>query len=307
MKILLVSHFKELSINIYGTCDEPFFDIKDVNKIVHELTKTKGDIVWKGHNLLSKFDVFTLLSTLSNNLIPYIATQLQHWFLSVLTEINEHKQKQNSYEEIAKDGHIYVIQTDGGTKVGKTKGTVSKRIKGLQTANVNDIQILLDFKTSNSDLLEKCVHYALDRYRCNSNREFFECDIEYIKNAVCVIGSIIDVVKSSYHNIPKEVFKEKLLTSLENSLQSTTKEKHSFVEWMNKNIVYKKNHILKLSQVCESYFGNKVGPRVMNAYKYYIEHWIKNNYPSFNHVYKISSLNNISYKGWLHFDILSQS
>jgi prophage antirepressor-like protein len=84
------------------------------------------------------------------------------------------KYKEKTYEEIEKTGHIYVIKTDGGTKVGKTKDVLSKRTKGLQTGNVNDIEVILDFQTSNADLLEKCIHYILDRYRCNSNREFFD-------------------------------------------------------------------------------------------------------------------------------------
>ena len=75
--------------------------------------------------------------------------------------------KEKTYEEIEKTGHIYVIKTDGGTKVGKTRDAVNKRIRGLQTGNVNNIETLLDFKTSNPDLLEKCAHYILDRYRCN--------------------------------------------------------------------------------------------------------------------------------------------
>jgi len=39
--------------------------------------------------------------------------------------------KEKTYEEIEKTGHIYVIKTDGGIKVGKTKDIVQKRIKGL--------------------------------------------------------------------------------------------------------------------------------------------------------------------------------
>ena len=105
------------------------------------------------------------------------------------------KYKEKIYEEIEKTGHIYVIKTDGGTKVGKTKDAVKKRIKGLQTGNMNDIEMLLDFKTSNADLLEKSVHYILDRYRCNSNREFFDCDIDYIKIVVNVNKCIIFVLQ----------------------------------------------------------------------------------------------------------------
>ena len=125
-----------------------------------------------------------------------IAKQFQKWVFNIIKEIRlkgkydleeklkEHQQllqikelehqrtqqelvkyKEKTYEEIEKTGHIYVIKTDGGTKVGKTKDTVNKRIRGLQTGNVDNIQVLLDFKTSNPDLLEKNVHYILDRYR----------------------------------------------------------------------------------------------------------------------------------------------
>ena len=68
--------------------------------------------------------------------------------------------KEKTYEEIQKTGHIYVIKTDGGYKVGKTKD-VNSRIKGLQTGNVNNIEVILDFKTSNSDLLELKVIIAI--------------------------------------------------------------------------------------------------------------------------------------------------
>ena len=78
---------------------------------------------------------------------------------------------------------MYVVKTDaqGAYKIGKTKDVVTKRVKGLQTGNVNNIEILLDFPTSNADLLERCVHYILNRYRCNSNREYFDCNFDYIK------------------------------------------------------------------------------------------------------------------------------
>jgi leucyl aminopeptidase (aminopeptidase T) len=95
------------------------------------------------------------------------------------------KYKKRTYEEIDKTGHVYVIGTDHSSyKIGKTKDVVTKRIRSLQTANANDIKVYLDFKTSNPDILERSVHYILDRYRCNSNREFFDCDLNYIKMIV---------------------------------------------------------------------------------------------------------------------------
>ncbi|KAJ3077611.1 hypothetical protein HK102_005093 [Quaeritorhiza haematococci] len=62
--------------------------------------------------------------------------------------------KSKKYEEREHIGFCYVIQTDGGIKVGKTKD-IGKRVKGLQTANTNDLRILLAFPTSNPDLVER--------------------------------------------------------------------------------------------------------------------------------------------------------
>ncbi|KAJ3057935.1 hypothetical protein HK102_010775 [Quaeritorhiza haematococci] len=97
-----------------------------------------------------------------------------------LREELELKLQKRTYEPIQKTGHVYVIETDSGIKVGKTIKDVSSRIKGMQIGNRNDIRVLLDFKTSNPDILERAVHYILDRYRCNSNREFFDCNVDHI-------------------------------------------------------------------------------------------------------------------------------
>jgi hypothetical protein len=80
----------------------------------------------------------------------------------------------------------------------------------MQTANINNIQVVLDYPTSNPDLLEKCVHYILDRYRCNSNREFFDCKLEYIKMIVTICARTIDTLKSSYQDIIQEELYDKL-------------------------------------------------------------------------------------------------
>lgn len=122
-------------------------------------------------------------------------------------ELTHYKEK--IYQEIQKTGHIYVIKTDGGYKIGKTKD-INNRVKGLQTGNVKKIETVLDFKTSNSDLLERVVHYILDRYRCNSNREFFDCNIDYIKSIVTILGNTIDTLKSTYHHISNEELIDKI-------------------------------------------------------------------------------------------------
>ncbi|NBP04284.1 MAG: hypothetical protein EBU90_30180, partial [Proteobacteria bacterium] len=187
------------------------------------------------------------------------------------------KYKEKTYEEIEKPGHLYVIKTDGGTKVGKTKDEVHKRIKGLQTGNVNNIEVILDYKTSNADLLEKIVHYVLDRYRCNSNREFFDCDIVHIERVVRSAGAMIDTLKSCYQHISRNEFDKKLSSKIGVQIENTYVESeislddsneycqddNNFYNWLDENICYKQGSVVKLNDVCELYLGKKVNNKKM--------------------------------------------
>ena len=223
------------------------------------------------------------------------------------------KYKEKVYEEIEKTGHIYVIKTDGGTKVGKTKDAVKKRIKGLQTGNMNDIQVLLDFKTSNADLLERTVHYILDRYRCNSNREFFDCDVNFIKTVVETIGKVIDTLKSCYQQITKEQILTKLSengikinleinseTGSEKTFVNEEKEESELYNWLNNNIEPTKNGILRLKKICELYLDtDNVHAKLSNKIRLEIEKWIKTRYKNLNYQYKDSCLHGERYRGWI--------
>ncbi|KAJ3214030.1 hypothetical protein HK099_007063 [Clydaea vesicula] len=112
--------------------------------------------------------------------------------------------KLKKYDKVVSCGSLYVLKTDSDDfyKIGKTK-ELKKRLAAHQTSNEADIQTLLNFDSCNPDLLEKCVHFCLDRYRSNSNREFFECDLPFIKNVVDILGHALDTIKSSYPNITR--------------------------------------------------------------------------------------------------------
>jgi prophage antirepressor-like protein len=219
-------------------------------------------------------------------------------------ELLEYKEK--TYEEIEKIGHIYIIKTDGGTKVGKTKDAVNKRIKGLQTGNVNDIEILLDFPTSNADLLEKCAHYILDRYRCNSNREFFDCDINYIKTIIEICGNMIDTLKSSYQHISKDELVKKLNSNeieikeaFINECETQEQENNDFYNWLEKNIEYNKNALLQTKDVCELYLGtSNIHTKELSKYRKEIEDWIKEKYKDISWQYGVVRIDDKTYKGW---------
>jgi len=225
--------------------------------------------------------------------------------------------KKKTYEEIEKTGHVYIIQTDGGYKVGKTKD-INNRVKGLQTGNNNEIKVVFDFNTSNSDLLEKIVHYILDRYRCNSNREFFDCDPEYIKRIITVVGSTIDTLKSCYKHISNDDLTRRLESGVKITLNNNTLiDKHDrppeyraenvgFCNWLDKNVIERHNNLLNLKDVCESYIGKKnIHSSVSNRIRIDLELWIKRRFDNIKYIYTDSSLHGIRYKGWIGLELVA--
>ncbi|KAJ3064330.1 hypothetical protein HK102_008232, partial [Quaeritorhiza haematococci] len=132
------------------------------------------------------------------------------------------------YEEIETTGFVYLVKTDGGFKVGRTKN-IDQRVGGLQTSNAEDVEVLLKFPTSDPVLLEHVIHKVLDPYRRRSKREYFECDPGYIATSLEFTGKFLDTMKSSYPCITRaELVKklsEKLGTTFEMVPAATPKPK----------------------------------------------------------------------------------
>jgi prophage antirepressor-like protein len=146
-----------------------------------------------------------------------------------------------TYEEVEKTGHVYILTTDKQCiyKCGRAKD-VNKRIKCLQTGNVEDIEIVYDYPTSNDVLLESVVHFVLDRYRSNSNREHFRCDIEYMKLVIQTVGKMVDTLKSSFETISKEELLDKLGYThppppKETPKETSKMENNQFYKLLNEN------------------------------------------------------------------------
>lgn len=135
--------------------------------------------------------------------------------LSIANEMIK-KKEEIVYEEVETDEALYAFSTDkyGVYKVGMTTRSVKKRVDDLQTGCVDDIQILFEFKTWNARILEESVHLILDRYRVNSNREHFRCDLDFIKRIIETIGTTLNVLKSMFHSISKEDYYTKLKENL---------------------------------------------------------------------------------------------
>ena len=98
--------------------------------------------------------------------------------------------KNQTYEEIDKNNHIYIFTTDKPNiyKCGRTKKDINKRKASLQTGNVDDIITIEDYLTSDDELLERIVHNVLNIYRCKSGREHFFCNWKYIQFIIHIAG-----------------------------------------------------------------------------------------------------------------------
>ena len=346
---LLIKQFNGLNIQVYGTYDEPLFKAKDIGDLlgmsnIREVIKNFNnkqrcdvsltDAIGREQNttFLTEQGLYKVLMRSRKK----IAEQFQDWVCEVVEEIRKNgkyeleenkrqleernKQieetareldlyKQKTYEEIQKTGHVYIIRTDGGYKVGKTKD-INNRVKGLQTGNVKQIETILDFKTSNSDLLEKIVHYILDRYRCNSNREFFDCNINYIKSIVTIVGNTIDTLKSTYHHISNDELIKKLNNrvgiKINDDLPEYDHNCFNFYNWLEENIMYKENELLQLGETCQFYLNVlNVHSSVSSKYKKELERYIKEKYSSIKWEYGVVKINDITYNGWKHLCIKS--
>jgi prophage antirepressor-like protein len=239
---ILVKQFQHFNINIYGTFEEPLFKAKDIGDLLEiaQIRKTIQNLdnsckVWQVGNTVTGPQEQWFLTEDGLYEVLFIsrkpiAKQFKTWVRGVIKDvrINSTRQlqetlnqqqlqltyyKQLTYEQIALTQILYVFSTDVQFvyKIGEHKKTTAKKRKeGLQTACVEDIEVLFQYKTSNSKLLESIVHYILDTYRCNSNREHFRVDLEYVKMIINTVGKVMDTCKSSYQGITNNELSDKI-------------------------------------------------------------------------------------------------
>ena len=229
--------------------------------------------------------------------------------LSKRNKLLEQRRPEVTYEEISKQGHVYIMSCDqvGTYKCGRTKN-VSGRVKGLQTACLQTIQILFDYPTNNDILLENAVHHILDRYRCNSNREHFRCNLDYMKRIIGILGKVLDTLKSSYQTITEDELLQRLeincVEENKNVLSYPDPYEKSFYKWLDENIIYSYGDVLQLNTICEAFIGNKVSPRSMSKFRKelerYIAHDVRLRDKKVHPQMQDSSYNGIKYKGYLH-------
>ena len=334
--IVKVFNYDDQEIKVYGTFQKPLFSAEDIGKalrlgdfirIINGMGLEHGKhIVVSGDVFITPKGIYKFVTKYNDNcfgkfdeMIEQVVEELR------MSQIENEKQRIESeyqkkiqslqhntktYQEVDKNQHVYIMKMDGGTKVGKTKD-IASRVRSLQTANKNEIQLLYDCLTSDADILERLVHNLLDQYRC-SNREFFDCDVNYMKLVISVCGHVIDTIKSTYPSISKEEFLDKLskhqivINVVEEKIISTVidgvqQKELEFEKWLDKHIEKRNNSVLYLKEVCKLYTGmDDIAPRISNKYRIDIENHFKKKY-KLTLSYKDSYFRGLRYRGWVGF------
>lgn len=118
-------------------------------------------------------------------------------------------------------------------------------------------------------------------------------------------NSIIELYKSKGVSIKQFIdtpegieIKTILDTNKENN---ENKKKDEFLLWLETNVEYKDNSILKLKDICEKFLNkSNTHSKESSKYKMQVEYWIKLKYPNINNIMQHSTYKGVNFKGWLH-------
>lgn len=356
-KYIFTKHFDEHEVKVYGGRKDVVFECNNVclilgisNDIIQR-ESSKEYIFIKVNIEGNSTSINTLNEDGLNKLISLSTTPEAQRFSEWITKVTKEallillqdkddelvKYKYKKYEEVEKTGHLYIMLLDGGYKVGRTFTTTNKRAKGLQTGNVEDIQIIYDYETHNEDVLEKVVHYILARYRVNPKREFFDCKVEYMKMVIRMCGEFLDTFKSTCENIEFEEVIEKLnekqfglkmrecdaitIQNTENTVKmettndgiSNVQTTSAFEKWFNENVERRENGILNLKDVCKVCYliktctNKKAPPRTASKYRVQISGFIKARFPELKSEYQDTTTDGKRFRGWLGLQLKYKS
>lgn len=95
-------------------------------------------------------------------------------------------------------GYIYIVRPidskDDLFKVGKTNN-LKNRLKTYNTTVPNDIELLFYIKVDNIHAVEKCVKAVMDSYQYRHNKEYYECSLKTLKQAITSCNDLISKIK----------------------------------------------------------------------------------------------------------------
>jgi hypothetical protein len=91
---------------------------------------------------------------------------------------------------------------------------------------------------------------------------------------------------------------------VEEEVVQNSNENNAFYEWLQNNIQYKTDHVLKLADVVTLYSGKHMGTKESSKYKTQISEFVKKMYPNISHQYQNTTYNGVVYRGWLHLSLI---
>lgn len=228
---LLVEQFKHFNIEIYGTFNEPLFKANDIGNLleIKQMRKTIQNldedckIMEPGNTITGLKDQWFLTEEGIYEVLfisrKPIAKEFKKWIRKTIKQIRQNRikelefYKEPSYKELPLEETVYCHSTDieNVFKVGKSTKINSKtRKEQSQTPCVKDIKILHEVKTTDCDLLEKLVHYALIHYRLGKREHFSDCGLEHIKLVMNKCAKFVNTIGGVRRNITEKEFEEKL-------------------------------------------------------------------------------------------------
>jgi prophage antirepressor-like protein len=268
-KEILNKQFEHLNISIYGTYENPLFKAKDIGDLleIKKITKTienmddeckikinspTGGVGTNNSDtwFLTEDGVYEVLFISKKP----IAKKFKKWVRTLIKDIRQNSNKElqeqlqqqqklleyykeKVYEPIVLDQTVYVMSTDKDNvyKIGETGSNAKKRKNQMQTNCVEDIDILFEFKTCNSKVLENIVHNILEKYRY-SGREHFLCNLDYIKMIISIVGKVFNTCKSTSQNISHKEIIEKIEMNVQIKENSISKIKLNKKKHKNKYV-----------------------------------------------------------------------
>jgi hypothetical protein len=159
------------------------------------------------------------------------------------------------FQEISKKGqNIY--------KVGLAKTSVDKRKKSYKTYSSDGVEECFRFQTHNCYLVENITKQLLFKFKYGNESsqggtEYFKCNLDYIKNIIKTVGSIIDtlfgthdnisipqIIKHLNHNLIQNLFGQEYVESflpeiILQSCQNTFDINHKYIKKRFKKIMNK--------------------------------------------------------------------
>lgn len=212
-------NYKNNYLHIYKSkTNSIYFHIDNIKSIIpykdKEFKRVDKEEVFK-----NKYITYEGLYSLISSINTEETQDLKSWIKYTVNQYRENCKKNLFKEQLklqvpAKKGYVYILSTDieGVYKCGKTKNTVKKRVKSLQTGNVKNIEILYEYQSSDENILERLVHNILSNYRSNTNREHFCCSLNYMKSIVKLNGELLDKMKQTNEYVTEEEIKKKCQT-----------------------------------------------------------------------------------------------